>query len=85
MLDKNVFLEGMQKLVVFYPQWGVKVEDSQVVKMWYEQFQDMSNGDFSSMVNQYIAKEKFNPTIAGLKEHYDEGREIRLPGGAFIL
>ena len=78
MLSKEVFFEMMDKLLILYPSWNVALDDKGVVKTWYEQFQHMSDDDFRQMIDDYIENEKFNPTVAGLKEYGDRviGRYI---------
>jgi len=68
MLNKDTFKTGIKKLIVFYPSWGIKIEDSDVVKLWYEQFSDMCNGDFETMVDSFIKNSKFYPSVASLRE-----------------
>ena len=70
MLTKKVFIEQIEKLLVFYPTWGVKTEESKVMKMWYDFMIDLNATDktMEKAVAKHIQEIKFNPTIATLKE-----------------
>jgi hypothetical protein len=70
MLDKNVFLKGMQELVIFFPSWNVKVEDVEVVKKWYGMLKKFNDKEFECMISNYIKNESYSPTIAGLNKYY---------------
>jgi predicted RNA-binding protein len=74
MLDKKVFKEGFERLLIIYPTWGLNASDSNVIRTWYEEFKDLSNERFTNMVSNYIKKEKYNPTVAGLMEHVEKER-----------
>ena len=69
MLNKNIFFDCMDSLLMAYPNWKINLGERNTSKFWYEQFQHMGNAHFEHMINSYIKTEKFNPTIAGLKEH----------------
>lgn len=66
MLEKEVFIEGMNTLLAFYPSWKLDIEDSYVLKKWYEKFKHMDNERFMYMINNYIKNDKSLPTVAGL-------------------
>lgn len=68
MLDKKAFKSGIQDLIDFYPSWGIKSEESRVMAKWYNKFKDCNDGIFLSAVADHIDKEKFNPTVATLRE-----------------
>jgi len=68
MLDKNLFVNGLNKLVASFPTWKIDTTDKYVLSVWYERFKNMRSEAFTHMINGYIDNEKFNPTIAGLKE-----------------
>jgi len=70
MLDKNVFKKEFNRLLIFFPNWDVDFEDRDKVSVWYSQFENMTDSEFSKMINRYINKERFNPTVSSLKEHY---------------
>lgn len=69
MLDKNIFFDCMDKLLMAYPNWKISLNEKKTSKFWYEQFENMENAHFEHMIDSYIKTEKFNPTIAGLREH----------------
>lgn len=66
MLSKDVFFEGMDKLLAFYPGWKIKNDDATVMKVWYEMFKHMDDERFIYMINNYIKNDKSLPTVAGL-------------------
>jgi len=68
MLHKDVFFKKMDELVVTYPNWKLKFEDAEVMKLWYSKFRNMTDEQFTQMVENYIENESFNPTVAGLKK-----------------
>lgn len=77
MLDKDVFIENMEKLLVLYPAWNAKLDDENVARTWYEQFKHMDDERFVYMVNKYIENEKFPPTVKGLLENDTIPRKSR--------
>lgn len=77
MLDKDTFFEKFDELVTAYPSWKLDFGNARVVKFWYSKFEDMESGHFIHMVDSYIEKERFNPTIAGLREHDTLPRKTR--------
>lgn len=70
MLDKNVFKQEMQKLIIFYPSWGIKADDKLTMKTWYNMMiaQNATNESLTKAVLKHIKEIKFNPTIASLIE-----------------
>jgi len=72
MLDKEVFKQQMEKLDRLYPRWGVDIEDSKTMKVWYEQFKDMSDKEFKNKVDDYIKNNQYNPTVAGILDKENE-------------
>ena len=66
MLSKDVFFEGMDKLLAFYPGWKIRNDDKNVMKVWYEMFKHMDDERFMYMINNYIKSDKSLPTVAGL-------------------
>ena len=68
MLSKDVFFEGMDKLLAFYPGWQIRNDDANVMKLWYEKFKHMDDERFMYMIDQYVDTETRFPTVAGLKE-----------------
>jgi len=72
MLDKEVFKQQMEKLDRLYPRWGADIEDSKTMKVWYEQFKDMSDKEFKNKVDDYIKNNQYNPTVAGILDKENE-------------
>lgn len=69
MLDKQVFKQYFDLLFEAFPTWGVDKSSGSTMSFWYSRFKTFDNERFSHMVESYIEHEKFNPTVAGLKEH----------------
>ena len=72
MLDKEVFKQQMEKLDRLYPRWGADIEDSKTMKVWYEQFKDMSDKEFKNKVDDYIKNNQYTPTVAGILDKENE-------------
>lgn len=68
MLDKNKFIEGMNMLIVSYPNWKFDIENKFALKVWYDKFKHMDNERFIYMINAYNGFDERYPTIAGLKK-----------------
>ena len=77
MLDKNVFFEKMDELVMSFPSWKLDFEDAKVMKFWYSKFEHMDNERFVYMVDSYVNGESFPPTINGLNNHDNIPRKSR--------
>lgn len=75
MLSKETFKKGFQKLCYLYIKWPIKMDDSEIVRNWYENFKDMRDEDFIDMVDNYIKNETFHPTVAGLLKYRAETKE----------
>jgi hypothetical protein len=69
MLDKEVFKEQFEKILILYPNWRIDFNDAKTAKVWYEQFKHMDDVRFTQMISSYIQNEKFNPTVKGLLEN----------------
>ncbi len=73
MLNKELFKEQINRLICAYPTWQIKLELSEVMKVWHGRFEYLNDVQFINMVNKYMDTERSNPTIAGLlscKEEY---------------
>lgn len=68
-LDKTVFIQGMNQLLMVFPSWQIKYDDKKVMSAWYRMFEDLTDDQFRHMTWSYIKSEKFVPTVAGLMEH----------------
>lgn len=69
MLNKEVFFQNMDNLLMAFPNWKLNVEDVKVMRFWYNAFRNFDNARFGYMVDQYIDNENYNPTIGGLKKY----------------
>ena len=70
MLDKELFFEGMEELLKFFPNWNIDLSEEQNTRAWYNKFKHMSDGRFIKAVDEYIRNEQFNPTVAGILKYY---------------
>lgn len=68
MLNKEVFFNKMDKLINLFPNWKIQYDNPEAMKLWYEQFKNMTDSDFIKMVDNYVTNENRYPTIAGLKQ-----------------
>lgn len=68
MLDKELFKKQMERLAVLYPNWKIDITDSEVMKIWHEEFEDMAEEEFVNKVDSYISESKYPPTVAGIKK-----------------
>lgn len=69
MLNKKVFISKMNELLILFPNWNPDLDQTEVVKAWYSRFQDLTDNEFTSMVNSFIRQDKFNPTVGGLRQY----------------
>ena len=69
MLNKDIFRKEFEKLAVIYPNWKLDITDKKKLKIWYERFRDVDDKNFVWAIDDYINNERFNPTIAGIKEY----------------
>ncbi|MHA1304073.1 MAG: hypothetical protein ACTSPI_10270 [Candidatus Heimdallarchaeaceae archaeon] len=69
-LDEAVFLKGIEKIVMFFPNWNIKTEDKEVMRNWYEIFKCCDDKAYTKMIDEYIKKENYQPTVAGLNKYY---------------
>ncbi|KAB8127390.1 hypothetical protein F9U64_17925 [Gracilibacillus oryzae] len=72
MMEKKTFQTLMNRLFIFFPNWNIKLEDPHVAKEWYQQFESCTDQEFSLMIQTYIDKETYPPTVAGLKQYLIE-------------
>jgi len=77
-LDKKVFMTGIERLIVFYPTWGVKYDSKNDMLIWYEMFKDISNDRFNGMIDNFINKSTYVPTVASLKECLPPPERVKL-------
>ena len=70
MLTKDAFKDSVQKLIIFYPSWGIKTDDKTTMQTWFNMMKVLNVTDESlcKAVTKHIKEVKFNPTIATLIE-----------------
>lgn len=73
MLDDDVFATKMGELLALFPSWEPEINQTSVAQIWYDQFRDLTDNEFKNMVDSYIANEKFNPTVGGLRRYVVKG------------
>lgn len=70
MLEKKDFKQGIEQLLMAFPNWSIDVTDPKVIETWYRYFKTIEVREFQNMINNYIMDEERQPTIAGvLKKH----------------
>ncbi|MDX8047593.1 hypothetical protein SH601_16645 [Gracilibacillus sp. S3-1-1] len=77
-LSKKTFIDQMNQLLIFFPNWNVDLASKTVAERWYYQFANCSDREFFKMVQTYIQLEAFNPTVAGLRKYFvsDERKRV---------
>ena len=68
MLDKKVFIEGLNKLLNTFTLWSFDTDNSETLKVWYGHFEHMDNERYLYMIDAFIGHSERYPTIAGLKK-----------------
>lgn len=72
MIDKQVFKQKMDELMILFPSWGFDKSNEKEALTWYNKFSDLTNKEFSYMVDSFIKNDKFNPTVGGLRQYIVE-------------
>jgi len=67
-LDKDIFKAGIIKLTHAFPSWGIATDNAECMRFWYKKFSNYNKIEFEYAVERYCDAERFNPTIAGLKQ-----------------
>jgi len=68
MLDKKIFINGINDLLIAFPSWNFDAENKSALSFWYERFKHMDKERFGYMIKSYTDHETRFPTIAGLKK-----------------
>ena len=68
-ISKDLFVDHMNILLVAFPSWNFDSKNPLALKVWYDKFKHFDEERFTRMIDSYVSDAKFNPTIAGLKEH----------------
>ena len=76
MLDKKVFKAGIDKLLMFFPNWSINAENVDVMREWHGMFKDCDNDGFSKMIDNYILSETYNPSVSGLINYYKKVKKV---------
>lgn len=79
-LSKEVFKKQMVRLKVLYPNWNINLQDSNVIKIWYKEFSDMTDEEFKTAIDEYIDHQVYTPTIAGIRQQ----KTFTLPADEYI-
>ena len=81
MLEKETFKNGIQELVYAFIDWKIDVKNQEIMKIWYRNLNDYSEDIFLKGVQKYIKTQRYNPTIASLRDVMDEFRNRIEPKG----
>ena len=76
MLDKEVFKRQMQRLKNIFPEWKARLGDKQVIKDWYNEFEDLSEERFVKKVDSFIESSSYRPTVAGILEQNKKKEDV---------
>ncbi len=68
MLNKNLFAEKMEELLVLFPNWNIEL-DAKNMRVWYKQFSDLTNNEFIRMIDTYVRNEQYHPTVGSLRKY----------------
>ena len=68
MLNKNLFAEKMEELLVLFPNWNIEF-DTKNMRVWYNQFSDLTDNEFKRMVETYVKNEQYHPTVGSLRKY----------------
>lgn len=69
----------IQAISLAYPNQTNNINIEGMVALWYMQLKDFNFSDVSKVVNDWIATNKFIPTIADIKENLSIGIEYKNP------
>ncbi len=68
-LSKDIFKNGIEKMMIVFPYWKIDTENPKVLATWYDFFKDWKDETFSKTVDNYIQGESMPPTVKGLYDH----------------
>lgn len=66
MLREDIFKQGIQDLLDYYPTWGLDYDNPEVVRKWYRVFEVMDDTEFIRCYKKQIETIPYNPTVASL-------------------
>lgn len=61
MLDKQLFLKGINYLKANYINWGFDLNNDLMIGVWYKKFSNLDANVFMSLVEKYTEVSKFPP------------------------
>lgn len=85
MLNKQVFKEQIEELIMFFPNWSVDVESKATMVAWYKKFEKYDDEEFVAAVNKYVSSESYQPTVSGLIKKLEENKRSGVPKCESIL
>lgn len=68
-MTKELFLKGMDRLNLFFPQNALSVKQ---IELYYSQLSDYSNEIFKVTVDTIVSECEFMPTVARFKSEMDK-------------
>ena len=68
-LSKEIFKNGIEKMMIVFPYWKIDTENPKVLATWYDFFKDWKDETFSKTVDNYIQSESMPPTVKGIYDH----------------
>ena len=76
-MDKELFFEQMERLDLLFPNWKVDITDEQTMRVWYSELKHLSDKEFEQNVDDYIKTNSYPPTVAGLLNPKNNGKEVK--------
>ena len=61
MLDKRVFLKGLNYLKAMYINWQFNLTNKMLLEIWYDVFKDFDDNVFMETVKEYCKTKQFAP------------------------
>ena len=61
MLDKKVFLNGLQYLKANYVKWELDLNNQIVIETWYKKFSRLNDNQYRLMIESYTDNNRFPP------------------------
>ena len=77
--EKAIFKAYILKLITFYPTWKIDINNSIVMKTWFDMFEDITGKAFAEAVDNHIKKEIYNPTVASILKYVKKEEVLKLP------
>lgn len=61
MLDKKVFLKGLNYLKAMYINWQFSLTNKMLLEIWYDTFKDYEDSVFTETIKEYCKTKQFPP------------------------